>query len=91
MRYIVHDLKTMKKNRIVHITVWDCFTGEVKILKNYVYKWLVEIVDVSMCYPQLVPCKSGEIMWIYRKDLYRDPPTKKIKRGNDDEDEAVPW
>lgn len=84
MRYLLHDLMTMRKNRVVNITVWDCFSGEVKILKNYGYKWFIEVVDVSMCYPQLVPCECGERMWIYRRDLYRNPPYKKSKGENND-------
>lgn len=71
MRYVLHDLMTMRKNRVVYITVCDCFSAEVKILKSRGYKWFVEIINASMCYPQLVPCKGGERMWIYRKDLYR--------------------
>lgn len=70
--YIFYDMKTMKEGQIVHITVCDCFTGEVRILKNHWNKWFVEIIDVTMCYPQLVPCEYGETMWIHRRDLYRD-------------------
>lgn len=84
MRYLLHDLITMRKNCVVDITVYDCFTGKVRILQNKGYKWLVEIIDVSMCYPQLVPCKYGERMWVYRRDLYREPPYKKSKGENDD-------
>lgn len=81
MRYFLHDLLTMRKSRMVHITVYDGFLGEVKILKNRGYKWLVEIIDVSMCYPQQKPLIGGETMWIYRKDLFRDPPYIKLKEG----------
>lgn len=72
MKYILSDLLKMRKGRIVNITVWDCFTGKVKIIKNRLNKWLIEIVDVSMCYDQQVPCQSGEQMWIRKKDLFRD-------------------
>lgn len=72
MKHIIYDLKTMRKNHTVRVTVYDCFTGKVKVLNNRFYKWLVEIVDVTMCYPQLVPYKGGERIWIYRRDLYRD-------------------
>lgn len=84
MKYIINDLKTMRTGHVVDITVWDCFSGKVKILKNHWYKWFVEVVDVSMCYPQLVPCECGERMWIYRRDLYRDLPSTKTKGENDD-------
>ena len=50
MRYILKDLLTFRKGRTVIMTVWDSFDGEVKIVQNRLYKWLVEIVDVSMCY-----------------------------------------
>ena len=65
MKYILSDLLNMRKGRIVNITVWDCFTGKVKIIQNKFYKWLVEIVDVSMCYEQLRPFQSGEQMCIF--------------------------
>ena len=42
MKYILSDLLNMRKGRIVNITVWDCFTGKVKIIQNKFYKWLVE-------------------------------------------------
>lgn len=72
MKYLLSDLLHMRKGRIVYITVWDCFAGKVKIIQNRFYKWLIEIVDVSMCYDQLVPCQLGEQMWISKKDLFRD-------------------
>ena len=82
MKYILSDLLNMRKGRIVNITVWDCFTGKVKIIQNKFYKWLVEIVDVSMCYEQLRPCQSGEQMCIFKKDLFRDYNTHKIGRAH---------
>lgn len=72
MKYILSDLLNMRKGRIVNITVWDCFTGKVKIIQNRLYKWLIEIVDVSMCYSQQVQLQPGEQMWISKKDLFRD-------------------
>lgn len=82
MRYILSDLLNMRKDRIVNITVWDCFTGKVKIIQNRWYKWLVEIVDVSMCYRQQVQLQQGKQMWISKKDLFRDynKGFNKIKR-----------
>ena len=71
MRYIIKDLLTFRKGRTVSMTVWDSFDGEVKIVKNRLYKWLVEIVDVSMCYSCRRQLKPGERMWVYKKDLYR--------------------
>ena len=72
MKYILSDLFNMRQGRIVNITVWDCFTGKVKIIQNRLYKWLVEIVDVSMCYRQQVQLQPGEQRWISKKDLFRD-------------------
>ena len=79
MRYILKDLFTMRRGRTANITVWDGFHGEVKIIKNRIYKWLVEIVDVSMCYPQQVPFHPGDRIWIYRKELFRDDRNYKYK------------
>ncbi len=78
MRYIINDLKTMRKGKIVTITVWDSFEGEVKILKNRLYKWFVEIIDVSMCYTQLVPYTQEEKTWVYRNELFREPKETKL-------------
>jgi len=72
MRYILKDLLTFRKGRTVRMTVWDGFDGEVKIVKNRLYKWLVEIVDVSMCYSCQRQLKPGERMWVYKKDLFRE-------------------
>lgn len=82
MKYILSDLLNMRKGRIVNITVWDCFTGKVKIIQNKFYKWLVEIVDVSMCYEQLRHCQSGEQMCIFKKiysEIIIRIPVKRIK------------
>ena len=72
MCYLLHDLITMRKNRVVDITVYDGFSGRVKILKACGYKWFIEIIDVTMCYPQLKPFVGGETLWVYRRDLCRD-------------------
>ena len=72
MRYILKDLLTFRKGRTVRMTVWDGFDGEVKIVKNRLYKWLVEIVGVSMCYSCQRQLKPGERMWVYKKDLFRE-------------------
>ena len=82
MRYIFKDLFTMRSGRTVNITVWDGFHGEVKIVKNRIYKWLIQIENVSMCYPQQVQLKPGERMWIYKKDLCRDTDKYKFIHKN---------
>lgn len=72
MKYIIKDLLTFKKGHIVNMTVYDSFDGSVRILKNRFYKWLVEIVDVTMCYSSQEQLKPGERIWVYKKDLFRD-------------------
>lgn len=69
---IAKSLRTLIPGKIVDITVWDGFSGAVKVLKRRLLKWEVEIVDVSMCYPQQVPFKPGERTWIRVEDLYWD-------------------
>lgn len=72
MKQFISNLLKMRKGKLVCITVYDEFTGFVKILKNRFWKWYIEIVDVSMCYKsqkQLVP---GERLWITSNELYRD-------------------
>ena len=92
MKYLLKDLLTFRTGRIVNITVWDSFDGKVKIIKNRCYKWLIEVIDVSMCYSCQRQLKPGERMWVYRKELFRDGykyKTKHRKKHNtsfDDED-----
>ena len=68
----VHDFLLMREGCVVDITVWDSFSGTVKIVKGGINKWLIEIVDVSMCYPQQVRLQPGEHIWIHSRDIYRD-------------------
>ncbi len=92
MKYLLKDLLTFRTGRIVNMTVWDSFDGKVKIIKNRYYKWLIEVIDVSMCYSCQRQLKPGERMWVYRKELFRDGDTYKIKHRKkhntsfDDED-----
>ena len=81
MKYLIKDLLTFRKGRIVDMTVWDSFDGKVKIVKNRFYKWLIEIVDVNMCYSSQKHLKPGERMWIYKKDLFRDEDGFKFMRS----------
>lgn len=53
-----------KCGQVVHMTVCDCFEGEVKIIKNRSRKVLVEIVDVLTCYPCQKKPQQGERHWI---------------------------
>lgn len=72
MKYLIKDFLTFREGRTVNMAVWDSFDGEVKIIKNRVYKWLVEIVDVTMCYSSQEQLQPGERIWVYKKDLFRD-------------------
>ena len=72
MKYLLKDLLAFRTGRIVNITVWDSFDGKVKIIKNRCYKWLIEVIDVSMCYSCQRQLKPGERMWVYKKDLFRE-------------------
>jgi len=62
------SFKPMKEGSIVNLTVYDVFSGDVKIIKNRLFKWLVEIMCYS-CQKQLEP---GERLWIYRRELYME-------------------
>lgn len=92
MKYLLKDLLTYRTGRIVNMTVWDSFDGKVKIIKNRCYKWLIEVIDVSMCYSCQRQLKPGERMWVYRKELFRDgykykrKHRKKKNTSFDDED-----
>lgn len=80
MRRLIHNLITMRKNRVVNIAVYDCYNGKVKILKNRGYKWLIEIIDVYPCYSCQAPYKKGETMWVSHKDIFIQPKRGK-RRG----------
>ena len=80
MKYLLKDLLTFRKDRVVDMTIWDGFDGKVKIIKNRFYKWYIEIVDVSMCYSCQKKLKPGERMWVYRKDLFREEDGYKVTR-----------
>lgn len=106
MKYIIKDLLAFRNGRVVEMTVWDCFDGEVKIIKNRFYKWFIEIVDVSMCYSCQKQLQPGERMWVYKKDLFRDEDGRLIafwdgksnsykfkhkRRGSNYEDDDLPF
>ena len=73
VRRWINTFRKMKTGHVVDITIWDGFSGTVKIIKNKYTKWLVEIVDVSMCYPQQVPLNAGKRLWIGLRDIYTEP------------------
>lgn len=57
---------------VVRATVYDCFSGYFKVIENQGDKWLLEVVDVSMCYPQQVQSQPGERYWINENELYKE-------------------
>jgi hypothetical protein len=59
-----------KRGQVVHMTVYDCFEGEVKILKNHRHKVLVEIIDVLTCYPCQRKPLPGKKLWIEEKMIF---------------------
>lgn len=87
MKTFITDLINMRTGRVINLAIYDCFDGEVKIIKNRFYKWLIEIVDVSMCYPCLKQAEPGERMWIHRKDIYRENRRESKKAA----DERLPF
>ena len=95
MKYLLKDLLTFRTGRIVHMTVWDAFDGKVKIIKNRGYKWLIEAIDVSMCYSCQRQLKPGERMWVYRKELFRDEDEykkeRRKKKNTSFDDEDLPF
>ena len=95
MKYLLKDLLTFRTGCIVNMTVWDSFDGKVKIIKNRCYKWLIEVIDVSMCYSCQRQLKPGERMWVYRKELFRDEdeykPKRRKKKYTSFDDEDLPF
>lgn len=57
---------------VVRATVYDSFSGYFKVIENQGDKWLLEVVDVSMCYPQQVQSQPGERYWINENELYKE-------------------
>lgn len=57
---------------VVRATVYDCFSGYFKVIENQGDKWFLEVVDVSMCYPQQAQSQPGERYWINENELYKE-------------------
>lgn len=51
------------------MAVYDSFEGRFKLLKKSLGKIYVEVVDVCMCYPQLVQSQPGEKYWIEEEHI----------------------
>ena len=61
-----------KSGDTIHLLVSDYFAGEVRLLKRGWRKIYVEIVDVSMIYPNAFQLPAGKRLWIHSNELYRD-------------------
>jgi hypothetical protein len=57
------------------MAVYDCFEGEVRILKNRRKKVLVEIVDVLTCYPCQKKPQPGEKHWVEENMIFHRETT----------------
>ena len=77
MKNIFANLTKMRKGKVVYVTVYDCFQGYVKILKNRFLKWYVEIVDVEPCYKCQSKPSRGEKFWILHNELLYDDSNDK--------------
>jgi len=63
--------------KIIDLTVYDCFSGKVKLLKKRPTRIYIEIVDVVNCYSQQVPTKPGERFWIKKTEIIKVRNRKK--------------
>ena len=65
-------LTKAKVGDVVPIIVYDCFSGNAKLLKKGWRKYYVEITDAFMCYSCQKQMPDGARMWIYKKEIYDD-------------------
>ena len=56
----------------IYLVVYDCFAGDVKLLKRGWRKIYVEIVDACMLYQDAQQLQAGEKMWIYSSEICKD-------------------
>lgn len=66
------ELTKAKVGDVVPIVVYDCFSGNAKLLKKGWRKYYVEITDAYMCYPCQEQMPDGTKMWIHKKEIYND-------------------
>ena len=66
-----------KSDKIIDLTVYEFFSGKVKLLKKRRKRIYVEIVDVYMCYPCESTLPAGERLWVAKEDICR--PQSKIR------------
>lgn len=75
-----------KIGQVVHIDVYDCFGGDVKILavgENVIF---VEVVDVTACYACQDPPSPGMKYWIGDWELSPEPVRKSSRTGFEEKD-----
>ena len=71
-----------KIGNIIDITVYDYFTGRVRLLKKERRKIYVEIVDVTMCYPSAHELTAGEKEWVSKESIFLPPSRFRIAMNN---------
>lgn len=65
-----------KPGDIFYLAVYDCFSGDVKLLIKGSRKSYIEIVDVLPCYSCQVPNPPGEKMWIEQELVFEYGPKR---------------
>lgn len=58
---------------VIHMDVYDCFSGDVKILAVGADRVFVEIVDVSACYNCQASPSPGSKYWVGEWEICYDP------------------
>ena len=71
-------------NKIVKLTVYDCFSGDVRILAVGTDRIFVEIVDVVKCYDSQADLVPGTKYWIEDWVIAPELPEQKNEPSNPD-------
>ena len=75
-----------KIGQVVHMDVYDCFGGDVKILAVGEDVVFVEVVDVTACYSCQEPPRPGMKYWVGDWELPPDLEPKSSRTGFEDKD-----
>ena len=75
--------------QVVHMVVYDCFEGDVKILAVGEDRVFVEIVDVLTCYSCQKAHKPGEKYWI--ADWEIPPESESAAAASESESNSFPF
>ena len=71
-----------KVGDIIDLTVYDYFTGRVRLLKKTRRKIYVEIIDVTMCYPSAHELPAGKREWVPKELIFLPPSRFRIAMNN---------